>query len=310
MSTRAFTSDAPKRAAAPESVAVVMVEVETLLPDLDQPRKHFDEKELTGLAQGFGEVGVLQPVRARRLPDGTLTVVAGERRCRAAKLAGLSHVPVIVEPEGLDEADILQRQLIENCHRQDLNPIEKMQAVERYKAAAGLTQAEAARKLSVSDATLSRLAPLGILPIPLQDAIRHGKVPALLGYEIARVSDPAEREVLAGQAVAGTLTRKSMAAKRDGVQATGAAGHSPRRRRETVTAPLGAGRSVTVTAPELSVEGVIEVLEELIGLAQRSQSQGHTLGSMIDSLRQKSRSAQRAAPLLPFSATPTGGAPC
>ncbi len=100
--------------------------VEVVLPNPSQPRRHFDEEALQALAGSIGERGVLQPVLVRPVQDGKYELVAGERRWRAAKLAGLQSIPALVRAR--EDAEALQTALIENMAREDLNPVEEARA--------------------------------------------------------------------------------------------------------------------------------------------------------------------------------------
>ena len=104
-----------------------MVPVELITPNPNQPRKHFEEETLVGLSTSLKERGVLQPVLVRPVAGGTYELIAGERRWRAAQLAGLEAIPAVVRPH--DDAASLELALIENVARENLNPVEESQQV-------------------------------------------------------------------------------------------------------------------------------------------------------------------------------------
>src|SRR3954464_12832282 len=114
------------------------VPVNAIAPNPKQPRTHFDDEALAGLAASIREVGILQPLVVRHTADGRYEVIAGERRLRAAKAAGLPVVPVVLRDSG--EARLLRDALIENIHREDLNPIEQAEAFNPLLGELGLKQ--------------------------------------------------------------------------------------------------------------------------------------------------------------------------
>jgi ParB family chromosome partitioning protein len=112
--------------------------VELIVANPKQPRRRFDEDALQALAGSLGERGVLQPVLVRAKPGGTYELVAGERRWRAAQIAGLEKIPALVRPH--DDAESLELALIENMAREDLNPIEEARACAALVEELGLTR--------------------------------------------------------------------------------------------------------------------------------------------------------------------------
>lgn len=162
------------------------VRVDALEANPRQPRSSFDDSSLEELARSIAELGVLQPVLVRPLAAGRYELVAGERRLRAARMAGLERVPVVVVET--DEAGSLERALVENLHREDLNPIEEAAAYKQLLDEGGLTQEELARRLGRSRVTITNALRLLDLPVALQGLLvarrlsaAHGK--ALLGLE-------------------------------------------------------------------------------------------------------------------------------
>ena len=143
-------------------------------PNKDQPRQDFDEEELQALADSIAEHGVLQPLAVRELSSGYFQIIAGERRWRAARLAGLKEIPaVIVEA---DDRKVMELALIENLQRQDLNPVEEALGYQSLIADHGLTQEEAARQVGKSrPAVANALRLLNLCPEVLQ-MLREGKL--------------------------------------------------------------------------------------------------------------------------------------
>ncbi|MDX6589656.1 MAG: ParB family transcriptional regulator, chromosome partitioning protein, partial [Solirubrobacterales bacterium] len=129
--------------------------VALIKPNPDQPRTHFDEEAMAALAASIETSGVVQPLLVRPLPDGSYELVAGERRWRAARQAGLERVPAVVRDQA--EAERLQAALIENMVREDLNPVEEARACAALVEDLGLTKEELARRVGRSRPAVSNL---------------------------------------------------------------------------------------------------------------------------------------------------------
>ena len=164
-------------------------------PNRDQPRSIFDETSLSQLADSIAEHGILQPLLVRPMSDGSYQIVAGERRWRAAKMAGLSAVPVVIKELNDSEAAIFA--LIENLQREDLNPVEEAAGIKRLIDEFGLTQEQAAQKLSKSRPAIANALRLLNLPEPtlgllIENKLSPGHARALLALPdeetIARLS--------------------------------------------------------------------------------------------------------------------------
>ncbi|GIW42471.1 MAG: chromosome partitioning protein ParB [Candidatus Binatia bacterium] len=138
-----------------------------------QPRTMFAEDEIRTLAESIKQNGVLQPLVVSRKPDG-FQLIAGERRLRAAKMAGLDRVPVVVREA--DERDDLLLALVENLQREDLNPLDAAQAYKRLADEFGLTQEEIARRIGKSRAAVANAIRLLSLPPAIQEEIRRGSL--------------------------------------------------------------------------------------------------------------------------------------
>ncbi|MCW2984818.1 MAG: ParB/RepB/Spo0J family partition protein, partial [Conexibacter sp.] len=136
--------------------------IELVRPNKEQPRRQFDEASLQSLAESVAERGVLQPVLVRPRAGGTYEIVAGERRWRAAKLAGLDQVPAIVQDR--DDATSLEVALVENMAREDLNPVEEARAVAGLVEELGLTREDVGRRVGRSRVAVSNLLRLLDLP--------------------------------------------------------------------------------------------------------------------------------------------------
>lgn len=168
-----------------ESVRLSINEIE---PNRDQPRKIFEEQALAELSASIKEHGVLQPLLVRPMADGSYRLVAGERRYRAARMAGVTEVPVTIREMTDEEESIFA--LIENLHREDLNAIEEAQGIKTLIDIFGFTQEEAAQKVGKSRTAVTNSLRLLNLPEDISNLVRDGKISmgharALLSFEDA-----------------------------------------------------------------------------------------------------------------------------
>ena len=145
-------------------------------PGLKQPRKRFDEESLQDLADSIRTHGVIQPLTVRRLASGYYQIIAGERRWRAAKLAGLTEIPaVIIEA---DDRKVMELGLIENLQREDLNPVEEANGYKVLMDQYGLTQEEVAQRVGKSRPAVANALRLLALPDPVHQLLEEGKLSA------------------------------------------------------------------------------------------------------------------------------------
>lgn len=148
-------------------------DIEKILPNKHQPRTHFDETDLRELSQSIKEKGVIQPLIVTNGSDDTYELIAGERRLRASKMAGLKKVPVVVW-DVVDEKSLLELALIENVQRTDLNPIEEAEAYRKLIDTFGYTQDETARRVGKQRTTITNLLRLLKLPDSIQKEVSAG----------------------------------------------------------------------------------------------------------------------------------------
>lgn len=174
--------------------------VELVRPNPRQPRRDFDEGALVALADSVRERGVLQPVLVRPLPGGTYELIVGERRWRAARLAGFDTVPALVRDQ--DDATSLELALIENVAREDLNPVEEARACALLTEDLGLTREELGRRIGRSRVAVSNLLRLLDLPDEVLGLLAHGALSEGHGRAILMARDHDERGALARAAVA------------------------------------------------------------------------------------------------------------
>ena len=145
-------------------------------PGLKQPRKRFDEDSLQDLADSIRTHGVIQPLTVRRLASGYYQIIAGERRWRAAKIAGLTEIPaVIIEA---DDRKVMELGLIENLQREDLNPVEEANGYKVLLDEYGLTQEEVAQRVGKSRPAVANALRLLALPDPVHQLLEEGKLSA------------------------------------------------------------------------------------------------------------------------------------
>jgi ParB family chromosome partitioning protein len=172
--------------------------VDLIVANPDQPRRMFDEQGLVALADSLRERGVLQPVLVRPLPGGTYELIAGERRWRAARLAGLEQVPAIVRPD--DDVASLELALIENMAREDLNPLEEARACAALVEELGLTRDEVGRRVGRSRVAISNLLRLLDLPDLALMLIEDGSLSEGHGRALLMAPDHDARRRLAREA--------------------------------------------------------------------------------------------------------------
>jgi ParB family chromosome partitioning protein len=172
--------------------------VELIAPNPAQPRRRFDEEGLQALAGSLGERGVLQPVLVRPKAGGTYELVAGERRWRAARIAGLETVPALVRPR--DDAEAIELALIENMAREDLSPIEEARACAGLVEELGLTREEVGRRVGRSRVAVSNLVRLLDLPDETIDLLQEGALSEGHGRALLLAEDHGARASLARMA--------------------------------------------------------------------------------------------------------------
>ena len=167
-------------------------------PGLDQPRKRFDQDSLAELADSIREHGILQPLTVRRLSSGYYQIIAGERRWRAAKLAGLTEVPALIIEA--DDRKVMELALIENLQREDLNPVEEALGYETLIREYGLTQDGVARRMGKSRPAVANALRLLTLPPKARALLEEGNLSA--GHARAVLAAPEKlRDTLAEQIV-------------------------------------------------------------------------------------------------------------
>lgn len=186
-----------------ERSGLLDVPVNAVSPNPKQPRTRFDDEAIGALAASIREVGILQPIVVRKAGAG-YELIAGERRLRAAKLAGLATIPVVIRDT--DDADTLREALIENIHREDLGPIELAEAFRQLLEELGLKQEELADRVGVSRSHIANTIRLLQLPIDVQQLLSDGKLQAGHARSLLSLGDAEAQNALALRTVAEDLS--------------------------------------------------------------------------------------------------------
>lgn len=183
---------------------VVALPVEQIEPSPYQARRVFDQEELAGLAASIRENGLLQPVTVRRLGPDRYELIAGERRLRACKLAGMDRVPAILRDYQDDQTAALS--LLENIQRADLNPFEQARGLQDVLALWGCTQAEAAKRLGMAQPTLANKLRLLVLTDAQQQLCLEGNLTERHARAVLALEDGEKRTAVLEQAARRQLT--------------------------------------------------------------------------------------------------------
>jgi ParB family chromosome partitioning protein len=248
-----------------------VIRLDRIIADPNQPRVEFDADALARLAESLKTRGQLQPIRVR-WDDASdrYVVVVGERRWRAAQLAGFETLACVIMTGGATAEDILEDQLVENCLREDLRPIEQARAFKSLLTNRGLSQRELAERLQVGQATISRTLALLELPEAIRQSVDAGEIGPDAGYLLSKVADPAEQAELAKGAARGGLKRDEIKAKTS----------KPRKGR--------GGRKVT---SRVFRSAVARVTVEL----RRGEGQGALRAALVDALAQLDATVENQA---------------
>jgi ParB family chromosome partitioning protein len=180
------------------------IDIDRIVPNSQQPRKRFNEESLKELADSIRVHGVIQPVVVQQLPDNFYQLVAGERRWRAAQLAGLVKLPAVVREASTDSS--LEIALIENLQREDLNPIEEAHAYEKLVVEFGLTQEEVAQRVGKNRATITNMLRLLRLPPEVQQWISENRLTTGHAKALLSLSDLSSVVDLARKIIEGSYS--------------------------------------------------------------------------------------------------------
>lgn len=200
-----------------DGVTTVTLPLDEIVPNRDQPRKQFDEAALADLSDSIAQHGVLQPLLVRPMPDGSYQLVAGERRWRASRMAGLSEVPVVIRD--MNEQEAAELALIENLQREDLNPMEEAIGYRTLMENYGMTQEQAAQVVNKSRPAVANALRLLQLPEPVAELVSQGALSAghartVLAFEGEQAQVSAARQAVDKGLSVRELERMAKAAKR------------------------------------------------------------------------------------------------
>ncbi|WP_435011997.1 ParB/RepB/Spo0J family partition protein (plasmid) [Tundrisphaera lichenicola] len=230
--------------------AAATIEVERIIPDPDQPRKEFDEDAIDRLAASLNEHGQIQPIAVRWSESmGRYLIVSGERRWRASVKAGRKTIAAVIVEGDRTDSQILEMQLVENCLREDLQPIEQARAFRTLMARNGWPALRLAQALHMSESTIIKALALLTLPCTVQDRVEAGELAPSVAYEVSKLQDSDDQAEVAARVVAEGLSRAETA-RRSGRPPVGprrrpgrAGGQSPGRSPSVSSGPSRAPRS-------------------------------------------------------------------
>jgi ParB family transcriptional regulator, chromosome partitioning protein len=184
------------------------IAVDRIGPDPDQPREEFDREALERLAESLKSKGQLQPVRVRWDEGrGLYVLVCGERRWRAARMAGMPTMSCVITEGPTGAGELLALQLVENALREDLRPLEQAKAFRSLMDQNGWSARQVARELAIAHPNVVRALALLDLPDSVQAQVERGTLPPATAYEVSKIADPAEQADLAARAVDEDLSR-------------------------------------------------------------------------------------------------------
>lgn len=266
-------------------MSVVPILVSHLKPDPTQPRQTVDDGELNRLAESIRTQGLLLPLRVRPADaSGTHVLVSGHRRHAALLRLGRTHADCVVVEGQLDALTALAEQLTENIFREDLSPLDEADGYRRYLDLSNITASQLAAELHVPASRISRALPLLNLPENVRDAIRAGTISKEAAYYLTRLPEGEDRDRLTAEALAGRLGRDAAAraAKASGPKSSEAASVG------RVTCKLATGRSLTVSGEAITLESLIETLEEVLKEARKARPQGWDVSTLAKVFRARS----------------------
>ena len=233
-------TDSPSEAKSPPPETVRQVSIDSVQPCPSQPRKDFERQPLEELAESIKVNGILQPMVVRTTEGGQLELIAGERRWRAAQIAGLETVPVIVREAS--DSQVLELALVENLQREDLNPIEEAQGYALLMEAFNLTQEATAQRVGKSRAAVANAVRLLNLSEPLQTHLRQGRLSVGHAKVILGLDDAQQQTLVANRVIKESLSVRETEDLVDKLQGASTSKTSPQ--------PTAQTRGVHVTSLE------------------------------------------------------------
>lgn len=259
---------------------------ELIRPNPKQPRRDFDGESLLALSESIKARGVLQPLVVRPLPGGSYELIAGERRLRAAKLAGLERVPAIVRET--EEGERLELALIENMAREDLNPIDEARACATLVEDLGVTKEELGRRVGRSRVAISNAVRLLELPDEVQSMLQAGELSAGHGRALLLCKDHGERKRLARAARDGDWSVRETERRAKAIQDPAPRSGSRQvvvhpdlaeamvNAADALTAAIGWEAKVSPSGRRFKVEFQVEDVRDVIELVSRITGRQHS----------------------------------
>lgn len=194
--------------ALPPEARIWQIAIEKLVASEFQPRTHFEKEKLEELSSSIKQNGILQPIVARKLASGRFEIIAGERRWRAAQLAGLQEVPVILK--NLEDQKTLEMAIIENVQREDLNAVEEAEAYQRLATEFKLTQQQVADKVGKDRATVANAMRLLALPLSVREMIMKSEISAGHAKVLLSLANPEKQIEIAKKIPAQKLSVRQL----------------------------------------------------------------------------------------------------
>jgi ParB family transcriptional regulator, chromosome partitioning protein len=248
-----------------------MIRLERISADPSQPRTEFDPEALDRLAASLRQRGQLQPIRVRWDDEGgRYIVVVGERRWRAARIAGMESLACVVVAGNPSPGELLEDQLVENCLREDLKPIEQAKAFRAILDSTGLSQRQLAERLQISHVNIVRSLALLELPESVQASVEQGELAPQTAYEISKLGDVAEQATLAREAVGGKLKRETIRQRVASTRKGGAGGKS--RKAASRVFRTTTGRGTIELKKGAGAAEMLVVVEEIAGVLRAELS--------------------------------------
>lgn len=248
------------------------IEIERIIPGKHQPRTDFDENSLKELARSIKQRGIIQPIVVSRVGDGTFRIIAGERRWRAARIAGVGKIPAIVKD--VSSAEEIEIALIENIQREDLDPVETAQAFETLLKEFNITQEELSKRVGKDRATIANYLRILKLPEDIKKYLKNGTLTMGHAKAILSVDDPEKQGEIAQQVIKKSLSvrqTEELVRKLNKFQAKGAKEEIPeiKELEQRLISELGAKVKIYHRGKKGRLEIFYNSLDELDGILQR-----------------------------------------
>jgi ParB family chromosome partitioning protein len=247
--------------------------------------RELDQQRVKQYAESIKQIGQVEPSHARYV-DGKWEVTEGFHRLAGCELAGKDTFAVIVDAGNASDSEVLRLQLISNCLRENLSPLQTARGIQEYMEVTGCNASQAAADLAFSISKVSELRKLLTLQQDIIDQVEAGTISLSGACELGRVEDAGRRAELAQRMAEGRLTRDGLAGTRKAAKRGNKQGDSTATR---VTAILSEGRSITVAGEGLTLDRFIGLIEELLAKARRERSRGTELSTFISLLRDQAR---------------------